>query len=171
MIISAIVAVAENRVIGRKGDLPWHLPDDLKFFQRTTLGHHVIMGRKNWDSIPLKYRPLKDRVNVVITRQERFDAFGAVVVGSLQEALALARHEGENEAFIIGGGQIFAEAFRMGTIDRIYMTRIHAQVEGDVFFPPLVGDWKEVWHEDHAADARHTYAFTFLRLERSVGKT
>ena len=95
MIVSAIVAVSENGVIGRKGALPWHLPDDLRFFQRNTLGHHVIMGRKNWDSIPDKYRPLKDRVNVVISRQRDYEAFGAVVVGSLEEALALAAHNGD----------------------------------------------------------------------------
>ena len=170
MTISIIVAAAENGVIGRKGDLPWHLPDDLKFFQRTTLGHHVIMGRKNWDSIPLKYRPLKDRVNVVITRKENYDAFGAVVVGSLQQALALAQHEGETEAFVIGGGQIFSEALRMKVVDRIYLTRVHAEVEGDVFLPPLPGAWKEVWREDHPADERHAHAFTFLKLERAVEK-
>ena len=165
MIVTAIAAVSTNGVIGRKGDLPWHLPDDLKFFQRNTLGHHVIMGRKNWESIPDKFRPLKDRVNVVITRQPDYEAFGAVVVGSLEQALELARFNGETEAFIIGGGEIFSEAFRTGVVDRIYLTRVHAEVPGDVLFPAVNGSWHEVWKEDHAADARHAHPFTFSRLE------
>jgi dihydrofolate reductase len=165
MIVSLIVAVAENGVIGREGDLPWHLPDDMKYFQRTTRGHCVIMGRRNWESIPLKFRPLKDRTNVVISRQEGYDAPGAVVVGSLEEALALVRLEGEPEAFVIGGGQIFSEALRKGIVERVYLTRVHAQVAGDVHFPTLGPGWKEVWKEHHPADDRHRMAFTFHRLE------
>lgn len=166
MIISAIAAVAENGVIGREGGLPWHLPDDLKFFQRTTLGHPVIMGRKNWESIPLKYRPLRDRVNIVVSRNEGYDAPGAVVFGSLTDALDHARSNGGTEAFVIGGGQIYSEALAMNVIDRIYLTRVHAQVKGDVHFPAISGDWHEVWKEEHPADARHAHAFTFIRLER-----
>ena len=168
MIVTAIVAVAENGVIGRKGDLPCHLPDDMKFFQRTTLGHHVIMGRKNWESIPDKYRPLKDRVNIVVTRQPGYEAFGAVVVGSLEEALALAQHNAEEEAFVIGGGEIYAEA--LARTDRILLTRVHATVEGETRFPTLNGDWHEVWQERHEADPRHAHAFTFTRLERMRGR-
>lgn len=167
MIVSAIVAVSENGIIGRKGDLPWRLPDDMKFFQRTTMGHHVITGRKNWDSIPLKYRPLKGRPNIVVTRNADFDAPGAVVVGSLHEALALARHESETEAFIIGGGEIYKEALAARLVDRLYITRVHAHIEGDTHFPTIVdADWKEVWREEHPADAQHAHAFTFLKLER-----
>lgn len=166
MIVTAIVAAAENGVIGRKGDLPWRLPDDMKFFQRTTLGHHVIMGRKNWESIPEKFRPLKDRTNVVITRQRDYEAFGAVVVGSLEEALELARFNGETEAFVIGGGEIYAQAFRSGSIDRILLTRVHAAIDGDTRFPELGTEWHEVWKERHEADDRHAHPFTFTRLER-----
>ncbi|QQR88272.1 MAG: dihydrofolate reductase [Flavobacteriales bacterium] len=167
MIVSAIVAVSENGIIGRKGDLPWRLPDDMKFFQRTTMGHHVITGRKNWDSIPLKYRPLKGRPNIVVTRNADFDAPGAVVVGSLNEAIALARHEGDVEAFIIGGGEIYKEALREGLVDRLYITRVHAHIDGDTSFPSIpTNEWKEVWREEHAADAQHGHAFTFQRLER-----
>ncbi|MEO8069399.1 MAG: dihydrofolate reductase, partial [Flavobacteriales bacterium] len=90
MIVSAIAAVSENGIIGRKGDLPWHLPDDMKFFQRTTMGHHVVTGRKNWETIPLKFRPLKGRPNIVVTRDAHYKAPGAVVVTSIAEALALA---------------------------------------------------------------------------------
>jgi dihydrofolate reductase len=167
MIVSAIVAVSENGVIGRKGELPWHLPDDLKFFQRITLGHHVIMGRKNWESIPDKHRPLKDRLNVVITRQRDYEAFGAVVVGSLDEALVLAAHNGDPEPFVIGGGEIFAQALSAHRIDRVYLTRVHASVEGETRFPELGPQWHEVWQQRHDADARHAYAFTFTRLERA----
>lgn len=167
MIVSAIVAVSENGIIGRKGDLPWRLPDDMKFFQRTTMGHHVITGRKNWDSIPLKYRPLKGRPNIVVTRNADFEAPGAVVVGSLSEALALARHEGETEAFIIGGGEIYMQALRERLVDRLYITRVHAHIDGDTSFPSITSnEWKEVWREEHAADTQHAHAFTFLKLER-----
>lgn len=167
MIVSAIVAVSENGIIGRKGDLPWRLPDDMKFFQRTTMGHHVITGRKNWDSIPLKYRPLKGRPNIVVTRNAGFEAPGAVVVGSLSEALALARHEGDTQAFVIGGGEIYKEALREGLVDRLYITRVHAHIDGDTSFPSITtNEWKETWREEHAADAQHAYAFTFVKLER-----
>lgn len=166
MIISAIAAVSENGIIGRKGDLPWHLPDDLKFFQRTTLGHHVIMGRKNWESIPEKFRPLKDRVNVVITRQRDYEAFGAVVVGSLEEALELARFAGETEAFVIGGGEVYAEAMRTGKVERLYLTRVHATIDGDTRFPPIGGEWHGTGLEEHPADAKHAHAFTFTMLKR-----
>lgn len=168
MIISAIVAVSENGIIGRKGDLPWRLPDDMKFFQRTTMGHHVITGRKNWDSIPLKFRPLKGRPNIVVTRNTAFDAPGAVVVGSLHEALALARHESETEAFIIGGGEIYKEALAAGLVDRLYITRVHAHIEGDTSFPAIdANTWKETWREEHPTDAQHAHAFTFVKLERA----
>jgi dihydrofolate reductase len=168
MIVSAIAAVSENGIIGRKGELPWHLPDDLKFFQRTTLGHHVIMGRKNWDSIPLKYRPLKGRVNVVISRQTGLKADGATVVPSLAAALGLAEKAGDQEAFVIGGGEIFRLAFGDGLIDRVYLTRVHAQVDGDVRFGELGDGWKVVWTEFHGADERHEHAFTIERLERGT---
>lgn len=167
MIVSAVVAVSENGIIGRKGDLPWSLPDDMKFFQRTTMGHHVITGRKNWETIPLKYRPLKGRPNIVVTRDARYNAPGAVVVTSIAEALALAKHEGETEACIIGGGEIYKEALRLQLVDRLYITRIHAHIEGDTHFPAIDANaWTEVWREEHPADERHAYAFTFMRLER-----
>ncbi|MBK8499679.1 MAG: dihydrofolate reductase [Flavobacteriales bacterium] len=167
MIVSAIAAVAENGVIGRDGDLPWHLPDDLRFFQQTTRGHHVITGRKNYESIPLKYRPLKDRVNIVVTRSRGYEAPGAVVVHTLEDALAHARLHGETEAFIIGGGQVYREAFDRKLLDRIYLTRVHAQVEGDTSFPVIEGGaWSEILREEHPADERHAHAFSIVILER-----
>ncbi len=164
MIISAIAAVAENKVIGNKGQLPWNLPDDMKFFQRTTLNHWVISGRKNYESIPEKFRPLRDRVNVVVTHDADYQAPGAKVCGSLEEAISLARAADEKEVFIIGGGEIFKEAFDAGLVQRLYLTTVHGKPNGDVKFPEIGKGWKEVWSEKHPADERHTYAFTFRVL-------
>lgn len=168
MIISAIAAVANNGTIGRDSDLPWSLPDDLKYFQRTTRGHHVITGRKNYETIPEKYRPLKDRVNIVVTRNAAYDAPGAMVLGSLEEALDRARQGGETEVFIIGGGQIYREALAKGLVDRLYLTLVHADIVGDTHFPLLDhSDWRELSRTHHAADDRHAHAFSFVVLERS----
>jgi dihydrofolate reductase len=167
MIISAIAAVADNGTIGRDSDLPWHLPDDLKYFQRVTRGHHVITVRKNSETIPAKYRPLKDRVNMVVTRNAAYEAPGAVVLGSLEEALEQAKASGETEAFVIGGGQIYREALQKGLVDRLYLTLVHADVEGDTHFPLLdPADWTEQSREHHPADERHAHAFSFVVLER-----
>ncbi len=167
MIVSGIVAMAENRVIGRKGDLPWHLPADMKFFMNTTRGHHIITGRVNYESIPLRFRPLKDRVNFVITRNAGYEAPGAIVLASMEEALKRARAAGEQEAFIIGGGEIFKQALEKDLIERLYLTQIHANIEGDVFFPlvdPL--EWKEKSRSRHEADEKHAFPFSFLTLEK-----
>ncbi|MBL7951635.1 MAG: dihydrofolate reductase [Flavobacteriales bacterium] len=165
--VSAIAAVAQNGIIGNKGDLPWHLPDDLKYFQRITTGHHVITGRKNYESIPAKFRPLKDRVNIVVTRNTNYDAPGALVVDSLTAGLEMAHLVNEQEAFIIGGGQIYREALTMRLVDRLYLTLVHSDVEGDTYFPQLdPGEWNEVTRTRHEADERHSYAFSFVVLER-----
>lgn len=166
MTISAIAAVAENGVIGTKGDLPWNLPDDMKFFQRTTLNHHIITGRKNYESIPARFRPLRDRVNIIVTRDNDYPAPGAVVVGSLEEGIELARRAGEKELFIIGGGQLFSEAFEKDLVERLYLTTVHGRPHGDVFFPEIGKKWKVVWSERHEKDQRHAYAFTFKVLHR-----
>jgi len=107
MIISLIAAVSENHVIGKNNGLPWHLPDDMKFFMQTTKGHHIIMGRKNYDSIPDKFRPLPNRTNIVVTRQPSFRAPGCIVVNSLERGLEIAQHNGEPEVFVIGGYDIY----------------------------------------------------------------
>jgi dihydrofolate reductase len=165
MIISAIAAVADNGTIGKDGGLPWHLPDDMKFFQRTTVNHHVITGRKNYESIPDRFRPLPNRTNIVVTRAEGYKAPGALVCRSIEEAIDMARNAGETECFIIGGGQIYEEAFRKKLIHRIYLTNVHAEVAGDVKFPAIGKGWKEVWVEHHKADDRHQYPFTFKVLQ------
>ncbi len=167
MIVSAIAAVAENGVIGRNGDLPWHLPDDLKYFQHITKGHHVITGRKNYESIPPKYRPLRNRVNIVVSRNASYEAPGALVVDSLATGLAIAQRANEKEAFIIGGGQIYREALTMRLVDRLYLTIVHSAVEGDTHFPPLdPGEWREVDRTHHEADERHAFAFSFVVMDR-----
>ena len=164
MIISLIAAMSKNRVIGRDNDLPWKLPDDMKFFQRTTRGHVVIMGRKNYDSLPPSYKPLPNRTNVILTRQEGYEAEDCVVFDNLDSALNFSRKEGEQEAFVIGGGQIYEQALEKS--DRIYLTEIEAEIDGDTFFPKLSADWKEVSREHHSADERHQYAFDFVIYEK-----
>lgn len=165
MIISLIAALTRNRVIGKNNDLPWHLPDDMKYFMHTTKGHHVIMGRKNYDSIPPKYRPLANRTNIVITRQTDFNAPGCIVVHSLQQALEKAEAAGEKEAFVIGGAEIYKEA--LPHAHRLYLTEIDTELEGDIFFPNFnTSDWKEISRKHHPADSRHNYAFDFVIYER-----
>ena len=166
MIISAIAAVAENGVIGKDGQLPWSLPDDMKFFQRTTLNHYVISGRINYESIPDRYRPLRDRVNIVVTRDKDYEAPGAIVSHSLMDAIEIARKADTKEVFIIGGGQLYTEAFDAGIVDRLYLTTVHAKPKGDVYFPEVGKGWKEVWTEKHKADERHKYAFTLAVLQK-----
>ncbi|HMN07051.1 MAG TPA: dihydrofolate reductase [Flavobacteriales bacterium] len=166
MIISVIVAVAENGVIGKDGGLPWSLPDDMKFFQRTTLNHYVISGRVSYESIPPRFRPLRDRTNIVVTSRKDYHAPGALVVHSLKDALDIARKADAKEVFLIGGGQLYAEAFEAGLVDRIYLTTVHAKPAGDVFFPKIGKGWKEVWSEKHKADERHKYAFTTVVLQK-----
>jgi dihydrofolate reductase len=165
MIISMIAAVSENMVIGRNNDLPWHLPDDMKYFMQTTKGHCVIMGRKNYESIPEKFRPLPNRTNIVVTRQEDFQAPGCVVVGSLEEALNKAQALSEEELFLIGGAEIYRAGLAIA--NRLYLTEIKASIEGDVYFPSFN---KILWVEEsriqHAVDERHRYSFDFVKYRR-----
>ena len=166
MKVSLIVAVSGNGVIGKDNDLIWHLPKDMKFFKDTTMGHHVIMGRKNFESIPHKFRPLPNRTNIVITRQSDYKAEDSIVVNSVEEALKVAKSNEENEAFIIGGGQIYKLALAANLIDRIYLTRIHHSFDGDTFFPELSSDWEEVNREDCFKDDNHKYDYSFIVLEK-----
>jgi dihydrofolate reductase len=165
MIISMIAAVSENMVIGRNNDLPWHLPDDMKYFMQTTKGHCVIMGRKNYESIPEKFRPLPNRVNIVVTRQEGFEAPECIVVHSLGQALEKAEGTGPDEVFIIGGSEIYKQG--LGLAKRLYLTEINATIEGDVYFPAFnPAEWQEVSRIKHEADNRHAYAFDFVVYTR-----
>ena len=166
MKVSLIVAVSENGVIGKDNDLIWHLPKDMKFFKDKTMGHHVIMGRKNFESIPHKFRPLPNRTNIVITRQSDYKAEDSIVVNSVEEALKVAKSNGENEAFIIGGGQIYKLALEANLIDRIYLTKIHHSFDGDTFFTELSSDWEEIKREDCFKDDNHKYDYSFIVLEK-----
>ncbi|HEY9045785.1 MAG TPA: dihydrofolate reductase [Ohtaekwangia sp.] len=165
MKISLIAALAQNHVIGKNNDLPWHLPDDMKYFMTTTQGHYCIMGRKNYDSIPSKFRPLPNRTNIVVTRQQNFHAPGCTVVNSIEEALDLARANGEKETFVIGGAEIYRAA--LSQADVLYLTEIQAEIEGDVRFPAFDRKiWKEVSRQHHPTDQRHAYAFDFVVYEK-----
>jgi dihydrofolate reductase len=161
MTVSMIAALTKNRVIGKNNDLPWSLPDDIKYFMETTRGHHVIMGRKNYESIPLKFRPLPHRVNIIITRQIDYDAPKCQVVHTLPDGLAIARAAGEHECFIIGGAEIYTLGLSLA--QRLYLTEIHTEIDGDTFFPELKKDlWTEQSRKHHPVDARHPYAFDFV---------
>ncbi|MBL0742939.1 dihydrofolate reductase [Chryseolinea lacunae] len=169
MIISLIAAMAQNHTIGKNNDLPWRLPDDMKFFMDTTKGHHTIMGRKNYDSIPEKFRPLPNRTNIVVTRQLGFKAPGCLVVHSLEKALEIAENNGEREVFMIGGAEIYSASLPLA--DRLYLTEIHAVIDGDTFFPAFAPTaWKETSRIKHASDSRHQHAFDFVTYDRTPPK-
>lgn len=162
MIISAIVATAHNNVIGKDNQIPWYLPADLSYFKKTTLDHHLIMGRNCFRSIG---RPLPKRTNIVVTRDPFFTADGVLIAHSIEEALGIAFDGGETEVFIIGGGEIYRETADLW--DRIYLTEVELEVEGDVFFPETVsGEWEETWREAHQPDEKNEWAYTFRILER-----
>ncbi len=160
MKISIVVAMDRNRVIGRGKRLPWHLPDDLKRFKAVTMGHPVIMGRRTHESIG---KPLPGRTNIVLTADPQYTAEGCVVAGSLDEGFRAAADV--KEVMIIGGAAVYREALPLA--DRIYLTTVHAELEGDAWFPII--DWSEWDVRDeamHGADDRHTYAFSFFILDR-----
>lgn len=160
-----IAAVARNLTIGKDNDLPWKLPDDMKFFMTTTKGHFVVMGRKNYDSLHEKFRPLPNRTNIVVTRQRDFHAPGCIVTHNVNDAIALAKKGNETEAFIIGGAEIYKLA--MPDADRLYLTEIEAEVDGDTFFPAFSKqEWKETSRTHHPADEKHKFAFDFVIYDR-----
>lgn len=161
MTISIIVAVAENNVIGKNNSLPWHLPADMKYFKEKTMGHCVVTGRKNYESIPDKFRPLPGRTNIVITRNKQLSYNSVVIVHSLEDALTAARSRHETEVFIIGGGEIFKEAISL--THKIYLTRIHHNFDGDIFFPSLSkSEWAENSRIDFLADEKNKYDYSFF---------
>lgn len=158
--ISLIAAMAENRVIGANNALPWRLPADLKHFRRLTSGHHIIMGRRNYESIG---KPLPDRTNIVITRNADYRAPGCLVRNSIEEALAAVRDD--SEVFIIGGAEIYRQV--LDRADRLYLTLIHSNIQGDTYFPEFNGyQWQEISRESHTADEANPHAYTFLTYAR-----
>lgn len=164
--IAYVVAIDDNGLIGRDNDLPWRLPDDMRWFRDRTMGKPCIMGRKTYDSLPARFRPLPGRLNIVVTRNVDYEAPGAVVVHSFDEA---RRAAGDAEEIIIVGGADLFRAF-MPLVDRLYLTRVHGAAEGDVYFPDYDhGQWREIYRQEHPADDRHAYAFTWLILDRIAG--
>ena len=162
MIISAIVAVAKNNVIGKDNDIPWYLPADLKYFKKMTLDHHIIMGRKSFESIG---RPLPKRTNIIVTRNPFFIASNCLVTNSVEEALTIAQDHEESEAFIIGGAQIYD--LTKDYWDRLYLTEVDLEVEGDVRFPKLdMADWILVSENPQRADEKNKYDYNFKIYER-----
>lgn len=157
--LTFVVAMAENRVIGRGGDLPWRLPADLAHFKRLTLGRPVIMGRKVFDSIG---RPLPERLNIVLTRNQEFQAPGCTVVHDPQAALDAAGDA--PEVMIIGGEEIYR--LYLDQVTRVELTLVHARIEGDTWFPELPGEWTETARRERAADGRNGYDLSFLTLRR-----
>jgi len=158
---SLVVAMSRNRVIGRDNQLPWRLPADMAFFKRITMGHPVIMGRRTHESLG---KPLPGRQNIVVTGNRGYEAPGCVVVHSMEEAYRAAGNA--EEVAVIGGSAIFEAA--LPAADRIYLTEIDAEVEGDVLFPPFDrSGWRETELERHAPDTRHAYPFRILLLERN----
>ncbi len=160
--LTIIVAAGENNAIGKDNDLIWHLSDDLKRFKKLTNGHHIIMGRKTFESFP---KPLPNRIHIVITRQSNYDApEGVIVVNSLEDALDAARKD--KQPFIIGGGEIYKQS--MSIADKIELTRVHSSFENaDTFFPEIdLTQWKEVNRSTHDADQKHAHAFSFITYLR-----
>ncbi len=153
--------MTKERVIGYQGGLPWRLSDDLRRFKKLTMGHHIVMGRKTYESIG---RPLPGRVSIVITRQAAYRAAGAVVVRSLREALLVAPED--DEVFVIGGAEIYAQALPLA--DRVYLTEVVGEVQGDTFFPPFdYSRWTAVSESSAPADAKNDFAHVFRILDRT----
>ena len=152
--ISIIVAADENNVIGKDNDLIWHLPDDLRFFKEKTSGHAIIMGRKTFESVG---RPLPKRTNIIITRDTNFSVEDCIVVDSLEKALEEA-YKVDPNPFIVGGEQIYRLA--LPKAERIYLTRVHHQFDGDRHFPELDASWQEVESVPHPSDEKHAFSFT-----------
>jgi dihydrofolate reductase len=162
VIISIIVAMDEKRGIGKQNRLPWRLSSDLRRFRELTTGHHIIMGRKTFESIG---RRLPARETIIVTRNRDYRAEGCIIAHSLEDAISLAGERGESEVFVCGGAEIYARALPLA--DRIYMTIVHAEVDADVYFPNWDnGTWTEEEVSKHPADEKNQYPFTFKVLGR-----
>lgn len=168
IVVSMIVAMAENRVIGRNNQLPWYLPNDLKYFKASTMGKPIVMGRKTFESIG---KPLPGRTNIVVTRDRGYSAEGVKIVHSAVEAIAVAASvaavDGVEELMVIGGAQLYQELLPL--TQRLYLTEVHGQVEGDALFPVFErGLWREVARENFAAEGANPHDYSFTVLERLI---
>ena len=168
MTISIIVAIAKNNAIGKNNDLLWHLPNDMKFFKETTEEHCIITGRKNYFSIPEKYRPLRNRINIVVTRQEDLKLEeGVIVCNTIEEAIEVARSKSEQEeVFIIGGGEIYKQSLKL--TDKLYITEVDTLFEdADTFFPIIDNtEWKETSRKHFEKNKKHSFDYDFVVYER-----
>lgn len=161
--ISIIVAMTPENVIGKNNALLWHLPADMKHFRQLTTGHCIVMGRKTFDSIG---RPLPNRTNIVITRNQTWQYEGCIIANSLEDALIIAKKEEQNqEIFIIGGGNIYKQALPLA--DKIYLTIVETEIQGDTFFPEIdLEQWQEISHKKHTKDDKNLFDYSFITLQR-----
>lgn len=158
--LSIICAMDENRLIGKDNALPWHLPADLAFFKQTTMGKPILMGRKTYESIG---RPLPGRQNIIITRDETFQAEGCDCCSSIDAAIELA--SGHEEVMLIGGQSLYHQTLKLA--QQLYLTRIHASFEGDAWFPEFSeSDWQQTWREDHKADEKNRHDYSFVKYSK-----
>jgi dihydrofolate reductase len=162
MLVSAIVAVANHHIIGKDNDIPWYLPADLKYFKEKTLNHHIIMGRKCFDSIG---KPLPKRTNIIVSRNPFLISSNCTIARSIEEALEVAYDNQETEAFIIGGGEIYRQS--MDFLDKIYLTEVAVEVQGDITFPEIDSTiWKLISEVRHTKDEKNEWDYTFKVFER-----
>jgi dihydrofolate reductase len=162
MLVSAIVAVAKHHIIGKDNDIPWYLPADLKYFKEKTLNHHIIMGRKCFDSIG---KPLPKRTNIIVSRNPFLISSNCTIARSIEEALEVAYDNQETEAFIIGGGEIYRQS--MDFLDKIYLTEVAVEVQGDITFPEIDSTiWKLISEVRHTKDEKNEWDYTFKVFER-----
>ena len=166
MVVSLIVAATDKGVIGKNGKIPWHLPDDAKYFRRITMGHPIITGRKNFEDMGV----LPGRKTIVVTHRTNWTQEDCRITHSIEEAITCAQEGNAEEVFIVGGGEVYRDSLPL--VHRVYLTRVHdrGEIEGDVFFPELhQQEWQEVKREEHDADEKHRYPFSFLLYERNIG--
>jgi dihydrofolate reductase len=169
MKVSLIVAMDAKRGIGKNNDLMWHLPADMNFFKETTKNQIVVMGRRNYDSIPEKYRPLPNRLNVILTRNKEFQAENCLVFNSLKDCLTHFENENERKVFIIGGGEIYKMALDANCLDEMFITYVDGVFDADTFFPVInPNEWKLVEKEYHPKDDKHQYDFTYETYLRKM---
>jgi dihydrofolate reductase len=158
-LVSIIVAVADNGIIGRAGTLAVRVSADLERLKRLTMGHYLVMGRRTYESIG---RPLPGRTTVVLSRNPSYDAAGCLVARDLEAAIGIARQGSDDEVFVLGGAEVYAAALPLA--DRLYLTRVHATPEGDTRFPPMPPGWRETWREDHPEGS--PFPYSFINMER-----
>jgi dihydrofolate reductase len=163
MILSLVVAASTNNAIGKNNQLLWHLPNDLKFFKNTTWAMPIVMGRKTFESLGGK--PLNGRLNIVITRQKNWEATGVIAVGSLEDAIFVAKENKYKEMFIVGGGEIYKDTIKKA--DKIFMTRVHTEIDGDTFFPEIDSSkFALTSNRDLPADEKHIFSYSFQLWQR-----